>query len=249
MRDGLAPGWPRAISNRFPGFRSRSCSGTTRLLPVPELLPRQRSRPGFPCLTCNLLLLDQDTLMLQTCLHRQFQVPVPSLLDRLGGVLLWLADSTLWCSLVSAQTASQTAQAPKQDVATAKTATSRALGFEVAYPSVLGTEPISARVYVMLGRGNSQLEPRFGPDWFRPQPFFARDVKGWKPTQTVRIDSAATGFPGPLDSLEAGDYAIQAVVRVNPDTHRHRHGRGQRLWTGRPRQDRSQGTEHDPPRS
>jgi hypothetical protein len=72
---------------------------------------------------------------------------------------------------------------------------------------------------VLLERGNSRLEPRFGPDWFHPQPFFARDVKGWKPTQTVRIDSATSGFPGPLDSLEPGEYAVQAVARLNPDTH------------------------------
>jgi S-formylglutathione hydrolase FrmB len=136
-----------------------------------------------------------------------------------GAVLLWLTVSTSWCQPVAAQTPGQPTQAPKEAVAAAKTPSSRAVGFEVAYPSVLGTKPISARVYVLLGRGNSHLEPRFGPDWFRPQPFFARDVKGWQPMQTVRIDSAATGFPGPLDSLEPGDYAIQAVVRVNPDTH------------------------------
>jgi pimeloyl-ACP methyl ester carboxylesterase len=48
---------------------------------------------------------------------------------------------------------------------------------------------------------------------------FARDVKDWKPGQTVRIDSTAVGFPGPLDSLEVGVYTAQAVVRLNPDTH------------------------------
>ena len=139
--------------------------------------------------------------------------------SRRGLVLLWVAAAASWCQVVAAQTPGQPAQAPGQASAVAKTSSSKALGFEVAYPSVLGTGPISARVYVLLGRGGSRLEPRFGPDWFHPQPFFARDVKDWKPTQTIRIDSAATGFPGPLDTLEAGEYAIQAVVRVNRDTH------------------------------
>ena len=136
-----------------------------------------------------------------------------------GVVLLWLAAWGSWSQLVSAQSPNQTAPASKEGVAARKTSSSRALAFEVAYPTILGAQPITARVYVLLGRGNSRLEPRFGPDWFRPQPFFARDVKGWKPTQTVRIDSAATGFPDPLDSLEPGEYAVQAVVRLNPDTH------------------------------
>ena len=33
-------------------------------------------------------------------------------------------------------------------------------------------KPVSARVYVLLGQGQLATEPRFGPDWFRPQPFF-----------------------------------------------------------------------------
>ena len=136
-----------------------------------------------------------------------------------GVVLLWLAASGSWSQLVSAQTPTQTTAAPREGIAARKTSSSRALAFEVAYPSIPVPAPITARVYVLLERGNSRLEPRFGPEWFRPEPFFARDVKGWKPTQTVRIDSAATGFPGPLDSLEPGDYTVQAVVRLNPDTH------------------------------
>jgi hypothetical protein len=58
-----------------------------------------------------------------------------------------------------------------------------------------------------------------GPDWFRPQPFLARDVKDWMPGQTIAIDSKAIGYPGPIDTLEPGDYTIQAVVRINPDAH------------------------------
>jgi hypothetical protein len=113
----------------------------------------------------------------------------------------------------------QTKPAPKEAVATRKSPSPTNRAFEVGYPATLGNRPLTARVYVMLGPGRSGVEPRFGPDWFRPQPFFARDVKDWKPGQTVRIDSHATGYPGPLDTLEAGEYTAQAVVRLNPDTH------------------------------
>ena len=117
--------------------------------------------------------------------------------------------------LVLAQVAPSPATETKVD--RKKSPPREGLAFEVAYPLKLRKGPFSARVYVFLGPGSSRVEPRFGPDWFRPRPFFARDVKDWKPGQTVRIDSSADGFPGPLDSLEPGDYAIQAVVRLNPD--------------------------------
>src|SRR5512135_3905634 len=71
--------------------------------------------------------------------------------------------------------------------------------FEIAYPSLLKDQPITARVYVMLGPGDSHLEPRFGPTWFHPRPFFSTLVQDWKPGQSVLVDSTSTGFPGPLD--------------------------------------------------
>jgi S-formylglutathione hydrolase FrmB len=131
--------------------------------------------------------------------------------------LLWLAALGYCPDPVAAQTV--TKPAPQEQAAASKGMLVKGSAFEIAYPRKLGSQPITARVYVMLARGSSRLEPRLGPDWFHPQPFFARDVKDWKPDQTVRIDSAATGFPGPLDSLEPGEYAVQAVVRLNPDTH------------------------------
>ena len=91
--------------------------------------------------------------------------------------------------------------------------------FEVAYPSLLKDKLITARVYVMLGPGGSGLEPRFGPAWFHPQPFFSTRVRDWKPGESVRLDSASNGFPGPLDRLKPAEYVAQAIVRLNPDTH------------------------------
>src|SRR5690606_17269454 len=51
--------------------------------------------------------------------------------------------------------------------------------FEVTYAPEVAAGPISGRVYVMLGPVGATSEPRFGPDWFDPQPFFAVEVEGW----------------------------------------------------------------------
>jgi Putative esterase len=99
-------------------------------------------------------------------------------------------------------------------------ASTSALAFEVTYAAKLHSAPIKGRVYVFLGPDGSGVEPRSGPDWFRPQPFFAVNVENWKPGEPLRIDSRSDGFPGSLDELEPGRYAIQAVVRLNLDTHK-----------------------------
>jgi S-formylglutathione hydrolase FrmB len=100
------------------------------------------------------------------------------------------------------------------------------LAFEVTYPPDLHRGPISARVYVMLGPVAAVGEPRKGPNWFRPRPFFAVEARDWWPGEPLRIDAGAIGFPGPLDALKPGRYAVQAVVRLNPDTHQLGDGEG-----------------------
>jgi hypothetical protein len=100
------------------------------------------------------------------------------------------------------------------------------LEFAVTYPAALRTGPISARVYVMLGPALGTGEPRKGPNWFRPQPFFAVEARDWMPDQPLHIGADAAGFPGPLATIEPGRYAVQAVIRLNPDTHRLGDGEG-----------------------
>jgi hypothetical protein len=102
----------------------------------------------------------------------------------------------------------------------------KSLVFDVTCSAEVHSKPIAARVYVMLGPDQSSKEPRLGPDWEKTQPFFAVDVENWKPGEPVRIDSSAMGFPGSLNELEPGRYAIQPVVRINRDTHRIGNGEG-----------------------
>ena len=104
---------------------------------------------------------------------------------------------------------------------------SRPLTFEVTYTPEVRSGPVSARVYVMLATGlKPKKEPREGPDWFHPAPFFAIEAKDWKPGEPLRLDTTAIGFPVPLDRLTAGPGAAQAVIRFNPDTHKLGDGEG-----------------------
>ena len=95
----------------------------------------------------------------------------------------------------------------------------RPIAFEITYSPELRPGPISARVFVMLGPAEGEGEPRFGPDWFRPQPFYAIEAKDWRAGEPLKIGADAKGFPGPIDTLEPGTYKAQAVVRLNFDTH------------------------------
>jgi len=132
-------------------------------------------------------------------------------------------------ALLGALPAVAGAQGPPSSGPEAKTRTgakSKGLAFEITCAAGLRAEPIKGRVYVMLATDQAAREPRFGPSWFRPEPFYAVNVESWKPGEPLRIDSRSDGFPGRLDELEAGRYAIQAVVRLNPDTHKIGDGEG-----------------------
>jgi pimeloyl-ACP methyl ester carboxylesterase len=102
----------------------------------------------------------------------------------------------------------------------ANASTEKGLSFEVTYAATLRSAPIKGRVYVFVEPDQSGVEPRSGPNWFKPQPFLAVNVADWKPGEPLRIDSQSDGFPGRLNELEPGQYAIQAVARLNLDSHK-----------------------------
>jgi hypothetical protein len=54
--------------------------------------------------------------------------------------------------------------------------------------------PLSGRLFVYCSRKPTG-EPRLGPDWFSPEPFFAIDIKNFKPGLTRVVDDRADGFP------------------------------------------------------
>ena len=93
----------------------------------------------------------------------------------------------------------------------ARAAEPKPLEFHVAFDPKVSNVPFTGRVYVMLSR-EPVTEPRSGPNWFRPEPFFARDVKDWKPGEGAILGADVLGCPTPLPKLPKGMYHAQAVM-------------------------------------
>lgn len=90
--------------------------------------------------------------------------------------------------------------------------------FTVTFTKEVSDQPFTGRVLIMLALGG---EPRHGPSWFGPQPFFSKDVKDVKPGEPFVIGVDALGYPGPLDKLPAKEYVVQAVLDLDKNnTHR-----------------------------
>jgi S-formylglutathione hydrolase FrmB len=94
--------------------------------------------------------------------------------------------------------------------ATTTGAEARPLAFHVTFDKSVSDKPFTGRVYVMLWK-NEVKEPR-GISWFNPEPVFARDVKDWKPSDTLVIGRDALACPKPLSELAAAAYHVQAVM-------------------------------------
>src|SRR5262249_47571793 len=54
------------------------------------------------------------------------------------------------------------------------------LAFHLTFDKKAHARPFTGRVYVMLFKAKAPAL-RSGPNWLRPEPFFALDVKNWKP--------------------------------------------------------------------
>lgn len=92
--------------------------------------------------------------------------------------------------------------------------------FELMLDASVCDQPYTGRVYVMTASRRGR-DPIHGPGWFNPEPFFALDVKDWKPGDVLVFDaSRARGFPAPLSELSAGPRFAQAVIDRNGWTHR-----------------------------
>lgn len=143
-----------------------------------------------------------------------------SILAQRAGRLATATATVIVATSVAFPTLGQNAAPAKASRRSGVAATAKGLNFRVTCSPAVRKDVVGGRVYVFLSQGSSSDEPRMGPNWFRPEPFFALNVQNWKPGEPLAIDSQADGFPGPLSELEAGRYAIQAVARINLDTHR-----------------------------
>jgi S-formylglutathione hydrolase FrmB len=87
----------------------------------------------------------------------------------------------------------------------------RPLEFHLSFDKAVSPSPFTGRVYVLLSKGGLGQLPS-GPNWFRPEPFFARDVKGWKPGETLAFGPEALGHPVTLPELPKGTWSVVAVM-------------------------------------
>jgi S-formylglutathione hydrolase FrmB len=92
------------------------------------------------------------------------------------------------------------------------------LEFHLTFDKKTLDRPFTGRAYVMLfSKDEKQLRP--GPDWLRPEPFFARDVKNVKPGEIIVIDKRDAGYPVSLDRINKGTYTVQAVIDLRGGSH------------------------------
>jgi enterochelin esterase-like enzyme len=88
--------------------------------------------------------------------------------------------------------------------------------FRIVLDPALACEPRSGRLFVFTTQRSSR-EPRFGPNWFSPEPFCGRDVATFRPGQTETLAEGADAFPGNLSTWAAGAYRVQAVFDTSLD--------------------------------
>ncbi len=90
--------------------------------------------------------------------------------------------------------------------------------FCVRFLDNVHAKPFTGRVYLIFSR--TRQEPRLGPSWFKPEIFVSRDVKNWKPDETLQFSSSQPGsmlaYPKPLAQVSLVGYRAQAVIRFNP---------------------------------
>lgn len=88
-----------------------------------------------------------------------------------------------------------------------------AVRFEVTFPAGVIETEFTGKCVVYLSTGRS--EPRFGPNWFNPQPMYSKEFEKIAPGDAMVIDNSSVGFPGNLDKLPHGEYTVQAVIDRN----------------------------------
>ena len=81
---------------------------------------------------------------------------------------------------------------------------------EVQVEQGLLKSPKDGRLYVLFSKSLTR-EPRQGPSWFGPEPFYGLDLKAVGDGNTYVLDDESDGFPDAISKLTAGTYAVQAI--------------------------------------
>lgn len=99
------------------------------------------------------------------------------------------------------------------------------LRFRVQLDPSVADKPVTGRLLVLWSE-RAGGEPRFGPNWFRPEPFFACEVEDFQPGAFRDVDDRADGFPTRLAKAPPGKYRVQAVLDQAFDSRDHGRGEG-----------------------
>ena len=85
------------------------------------------------------------------------------------------------------------------------------LEFHVTFDPCVSGAPFTGRVVVTVSKQAIKDLP-VKPNWFNPEPLFAKNVKDWKPGTKLVLGNDALGFPEPLAKLPKETYSIQAIM-------------------------------------
>ena len=185
---------------RNPGAPAR-CAKVAGILRMPSLGQQQSDQPGLLRHTECACYFDRG--FASPCLRGALPrgVLAPFELRALSFILA-----------IASCVASCVAPAAAQDVLYAEVTLDKS-----AAVSAAGDKPLTGRIFLFFSHGKER-EPRFGPNWFKPEPFFRLDVEAIEPGDVRRIDDSAAGFPKPLSKLPAGAYRVQALLDHDPDS-------------------------------
>jgi hypothetical protein len=101
-------------------------------------------------------------------------------------------------------------------LALAAAAPAAPLEFHLRFESRACGRPFTGRVYVMLFKADEPELKRW-PSWFKTEPCFIKDVRGWKPGEPLVLDRTCVGYPVTMDRIARGTWTVQAVMDLRPD--------------------------------
>src|SRR5262245_10437304 len=93
-------------------------------------------------------------------------------------------------------------------------AQNKPLEFHLTFDAKVSERPFTGRVFVVASKQPIKDLPS-RPSWFSPEPFFAWDVKDWKPGETLVLKEGGLSFPEPLAKLPKREYSLQAVMDLD----------------------------------
>ncbi len=97
------------------------------------------------------------------------------------------------------------------------------LKVQIRLDTTVATEPVDGRLFVYFSQKGG--EPRTGPNWFGPEPFYGQDVTGVTAAKVMTFDGDSNGFPGKLSEIKPGRYRVQALL--DHDFYSAKAGRGE----------------------